>query len=229
MEAINPGCDKCDFRNEVCHVINNDEFNELKRSSEPMVFEKGDVVIRQGSSLQHLAYISQGLIKFEHVSANKQIQIPGMIKGPALICGSYLFSGEVNSLSVVALNECHICLIDIHVIRSRAKVNALFGIKIFEMISVFHQQLLENQLSLSSKRVPGRIAGVLLMFQNKIFLSSVFTLPLTRREISHLATCSEENVIRTLTGFERDEIITLQGKGIEITNPKKLKQIYDLG
>ncbi|HPF00055.1 MAG TPA: Crp/Fnr family transcriptional regulator [Bacteroidales bacterium] len=222
-------CEDCAFRNEICRFIDEEEFSELNETTLYQHSPKGQTIVRQGDPMTHLLYLSSGLVKLEHVSPNKQIQIPALIKGPALISGNYQISGANNLLSVVAVEETNACLIDLVVLQSRMRKNAMFAMTIYDMLTAFHQRVLDKQLMLACKRVPGRIAGILLLFREKFYNSNEFSFPLTRREISHLTSCSEENVIRTLSSFEQDGIITLSGKSVKILHPEKLKRIYDIG
>lgn len=229
MNKVNAICSDCAFGNQVCQLMNESEFSELNTSTRLVLFEKGEVILSQNNMLSHLVYITSGLVKMEHVSENKEIQIAAILKAPVLISGSFQFFSSVNLYSVTALDDVDACLIDINVVKNRIKVNSLFGLRIFEMLSMFYQRVLDKQLALACKRVPGRIAAVLIMFMDKFYNSNSFILPITRKEISHLTLCSEENVIRTLSSFEQDGIITLSGKSVKILHPEKLKRIYDIG
>lgn len=229
MNKVNAICSDCAFRNQVCLSMSDDEFSKLNESTRVMTYEKGEPIIVQGNEIRYIVYISSGLVKLEHVSENKEIQIAAILKAPVLISGSFQFFSSVNLYSVTALDDVDACLIDINVVKNRIKVNSLFGLRIFEMLSMFYQRVLDKQLALACKRVPGRIAAVLIMFMDKFYNSNSFILPITRKEISHLTSCSEENVIRTLSSFEQDGIITLSGKSVKILHSEKLKRIYDIG
>lgn len=222
-------CDKCAFRKEICEVVSENEFQEIYNNTEQLTFKKGEIVFKQGTEARYIAYIISGLAKLEYMTTRKMTQIAGLISGPVLIGGNYSMSGQKNILSVIATIDCQVCLISYQVIRSRAMVNPMFGLKIFDMISSAHQRILENQLMLSCKRVPARVAGILLLLSEQIYKSDYFSLPLTRRDLSYFISCSEENVIRTLKSFEVDGIIELHGKLIKILDFKKLQTVYDVG
>ncbi|MPL97766.1 Transcriptional activator protein Anr [bioreactor metagenome] len=222
-------CVNCAFRTEICKYLNQEDFSELNDSSVVTHFHKGEIIINQGEELNSIVYLSSGLVKLEHVSGNKQIQIPALIKGPALLCGNYQISGMHNLMSAVAIEETDVCMINIGILRNRMKQNAQFAMTIMEMLSMYHQRVFEKQLTLSCKRVPGRIAGMLILFMEKFYNTDEFSLPLSRRELSQLANCSEENVIRTLSSFEKDGIIQLSGKSVRIIDAGRLHKIYDLG
>jgi len=222
-------CETCEFRKEICEVVSANEFEEIFNNTDQLIFNKGEIIFKQGTDARQLAYITKGVVKLEHKNTSDMLQIPGVMVAPVLIGGNYSFTGSKNIFSVVAIEDCHVCLISYQVIRARAMVNPLFGLKIYEMLSMAHQRILEKQLMLACKRVPGRIAGVLIMLCDRIYRSETFSFPLSRREISYLTSCSEENVIRTLSGFDHDGIISLNGKSVSILDIERLHRIYNLG
>jgi CRP/FNR family transcriptional regulator len=86
-----------------------------------------------------------------------------------------------------------------------------------------------NFISLAHKQVNGRVADILIYLSQKVYKSNSFTLNLTRKELAEFAGCSKENVIHTLTRFEKDGILKSDNKRVEILNFKKLCEISRLG
>jgi CRP/FNR family transcriptional regulator len=73
------------------------------------------------------------------------------------------------------------------------------------------------------------MADALLEFSDKIFMSDTFTIPLTQAELANLVDTSRESVSRVLSEFDKDGIIDVKGKQIEIVNKKSLKLISQNG
>jgi len=86
-----------------------------------------------------------------------------------------------------------------------------------------------NFVSLAHKYVNGRIADILIYLSEKIYKSTEFNLTLSRKELSEFAGCSQENIIHTLTRFNKEGIIKVEGKKITIINPGKLKEVSRTG
>jgi CRP/FNR family transcriptional regulator len=62
-----------------------------------------------------------------------------------------------------------------------------------------------------------------------IFKSRVYDIPVSRKEIADYIGMSTANVIRTLSDFKRDGIISTTGKTIEILDIDKLEIISKRG
>ena len=73
------------------------------------------------------------------------------------------------------------------------------------------------------------MADVLLEFSEKIFQSDCFILPISQSELANLVDTSRESVSRVLSEFDKDGIIKLNGKEIEILNKKSLNLISQNG
>ncbi|MPN01231.1 hypothetical protein SDC9_148437 [bioreactor metagenome] len=73
------------------------------------------------------------------------------------------------------------------------------------------------------------MADALLEFSDKIFMSDTFTIPLSQAELANLVDTSRESVSRVLSEFDKDGIIDVKGKQIEIVNKKSLKLISQNG
>jgi CRP/FNR family transcriptional regulator len=89
--------------------------------------------------------------------------------------------------------------------------------------------IISINLEIKRRRLPGKIAYVLLYFANEVYHSNVFELPVSRKEIAEFIGMTTENVIRTLSDFRRDGLIKISGKTIEIVNMEKLMGIKQFG
>jgi CRP/FNR family transcriptional regulator len=70
---------------------------------------------------------------------------------------------------------------------------------------------------------------MILDFSMNIFKSDTFTLPVTQEEIGNMVDSSRETVSRVFNEFEKDGIISIQKKQINILNKSTLNSISDNG
>ena len=66
---------------------------------------------------------------------------------------------------------------------------------------------------------------MLVYFHDEIYYNTEFELALSRKEIGEFIGMTTENVIRTLSEFRKDKIISINGKVIEIRDLDTLKSI----
>src|SRR4030042_2027071 len=102
-------------------------------------------------------------------------------------------------------------------------------VKLYRSTPSAGDQIIKQTLALRQRNLIGRVVFVLLYFVNDIYKTRIFDLPVSRKEIAEYIGMSTANVIRTLSNFNRDGIIKVSGKTIEITDINKLEILSKRG
>jgi CRP/FNR family transcriptional regulator len=174
-------------------------------------------------------FIKSGLVKVYKEGRNGKVLIL-RIETPNNFLGLMsVFGHDIHQFSAAAIDNTEIYFSDITVFRNLIKENGVFTMKLMNVLSIEGLYLFDRLMSQSHKQLPGRIADVLLYFAEKIYHSTAFTFPLTRRELAELAGTTKESFIRTLTEFKNDKIIDLDGSIVEIKSLKIIKTLSELG
>jgi len=222
-------CNDCLFRLITCQFIADDEFEPIRAASIQLHFKKGETIFKQGTKSSHLVFLHKGIVKFiDEVDSGKDF-ILAIVKGPKLLGASNLFFKETNVLSLVAIEECDICLIDQKLLMSAAVRHGELLLAMCERSIEMFQSSIFNFISLAHKQVHGRIADILIYLWEHVYKDSEYDFNLSRREISEFAACSHENAITTLSKFNKEGLITLKGRTIVINDIEKLYTISKIG
>jgi CRP/FNR family transcriptional regulator len=131
--------------------------------------------------------------------------------------------------SLVAVDDCEVIMLDSAVIQSVLMDNSKFAMMMFQVASEMFKKSVLNFISLAHKQKEGRIADIVLYLSEEVYKGTQFNLSLTRKEIAEFAGCSTENVIMTLSKWQSEQIVSLEGKTIEIKDINKLKYISKIG
>jgi len=191
-------------------------------------FRKSDSIIRQGMFSTNVVYLRKGLAKV-HITGPYHEQILRIVKAPSYLGLPTTIGDKINQYSVTALNDAEVCFIDISTFRYLLNENETFS---YEIILELCRNELESMRRCSNrtqKQTRGNIADVLLEFADQIYHSDTFTLPVSQAEIGNLVDTSRESVSRVFSEFQKDGILTMKGKRIEITNKKSLCLISQNG
>jgi CRP/FNR family transcriptional regulator len=222
-------CSKCLFKVISCQYISPDEFQVLQSSSLRKHFAKGEVILQQEAKSSHLVFLQSGIVKLCMDDEGGKGLILTITRSPAMIGGADAINDGLNLYSVKAVEDCDVCFIDYPMLLGIAMGNSLFMLKLMEMVTGMFKASILNFISLAHKQVNGRIADILIYLSGVIYQSESFNLSLTRKEIAEFAGCSTENVIHTLSKFNRDGIIRLTGKKIDILDHGRLIRISKTG
>ena len=75
----------------------------------------------------------------------------------------------------------------------------------------------------------GRIADALIYLSSEIYESQVIGSEITRQDMADYTSMSKDSAIRILKELERDGIIALEGRNIEILANDRLQEISQRG
>ncbi len=222
-------CDACFFKTISSLHLSVDEFDIIRKMTTQLHFEKGETIFKQGAKATHVVFLHKGIVKFNYQNETGKNFIMTIVSGPKILGGANLFFKEINVFSLIAVENCEICLIDNMAFANALMNHGAYLMALFrESIEMFQVPIF-NFISLAHKQVNGRIADIILYLSENVYKNNEFQLTLTRKEISEFAACSHENVITTLSKLNKEGIITLEGKHCRINDVNKLKEISKHG
>ena len=132
------------------------------------------------------------------------------------------FGDKINQYSVTVIDAAEVCFIDIDTFRYLLKANHNFSYEVLLEICNNELEVFHRCANRTQKQMRGKIADVLIELSERIYSSDVFKIPLNQEDLGNLVDSSRESISRVLTEFEKDGIIKLSGKKVEIINKKSL-------
>lgn len=224
----NVNCDTCSLKCDVYSTLaggagNIDDIKPLHAE-----FKKHDVISKQGTEVTHALFLVKGSAKLYIEGLNTRNIILYILKPPAYIGLLSFFESPEYSYTVTALEETEVCFIELDFIKKLYVENHDLLLKLNKAFGKSVSNIMRKIISLNQKQIRGRIA------ENLIYLSELnnshkFHLGLSRKEIGEMAAISEENTVRLLTEFSKENIISLRGREIEIVDMPLLKKISEVG
>jgi len=209
-------------------MLSDKSFEQLSDNHLELRFKKGDSIIKQGMFSTNVVFLRKGLAKI-HLSGPYHDQIVRLVKAPTYLGLPTTFGDKINQYSVTAVTDTEVCYIDVRVFQTILNENREFTNDILIELSKNELESFRRCANRTQKQIRGNMADALLEFSDKIFNSDVFNLPISQSELANLVDTSRESVSRVLSEFDRDEIIKLNGKKIEILNKKSLILISQNG
>jgi CRP/FNR family transcriptional regulator len=209
--------------------ISTKDFEKIEKTSVKLNFRKGETILKQGGVPTHIVFLEKGIVKFNYENEVKKNLIITIVSAPKILGGANLFYKDNNLFSFIAVEDCEVILIDTKVLENILMENSKFAMMMFQVASEMFKKSVINFISLAHKQKEGRIADIFLYLAAEVYHDSSFLLSLTRKEIAEFAGCSTENVIMTLSKWQNEKIVSIDGKKIEIIDVDKLKLISKIG
>jgi CRP/FNR family transcriptional regulator len=219
----------CDLNAPCFQSLTVDEMELVQASKAQVQFRKGDNLTKQGAFASYLMFIVKGLaIQYiengDTKSFNLRIIQPGEFIGL-----SSIFSSNTFNYSSVALTDCQVFLVDKAAVVRIMNENGKFALGLIRRYSEQNVNLFDTLRTVMYKQMNGRLADTLLYIEGlKTVAPDMFQL-LARKDIADFAGISTESAVKLLKTFEKEGIIVLNGKDIEILNAESLKEISKRG
>ena len=228
MKVYHADCQNCFFRNTLCKCLSAQEFDNIFKVTQRSTYKKGDVMFKQGEKADSLVFLTKGLVKLVYNNYGKDL-IFSIERGQTLLGLANILNEDINLFSIVAIEDCKGCVIDIKTFKEKIINNRRYMLEVMGISTTIFRKSIFNFISIAHKQSNGRIADILIFLAENIYMSNSFSLSLSRQELAEFAGCSKELVINSLRNFNTDGIINVSGKKIEILDMERLYVISRIG
>ena len=212
---------------ECLNILTDDEKQELINNKTDIVFEAGETIIKRGALANNILYITEGLVKLEIINDSKPFTL-GLTQAHSFIGIVCCFAFKKFDFQATALEKSKVSFINMDIIEKFIKNNGDFALNLIKHMSGVANAVFHRVTSISQKNIEGALSLILLDF-TKIYNSKEFELPVSRIELANMLGYSKESVINTLSKFNKDGIIIVEDRKIEVVHYVKLEQICKLG
>ncbi len=214
---------KDNLSEEFKNIINTDAYKTR------VEYLKGETIFKQGAFAPYVLYVVEGLAKvFLQTGIDKNINISVVSKGEFLAFSS-VFGEPVHTYSAQAITNSKICMIEKESFQRILLNNPEFALNITSQNYRTEKHLLEIIRNLSYKQMRGKLASALIYLCQPDFLQQNIFDFLTRQDIADFAAISTESAIKFLKEFEKEKLLTLDGKKVIIRDFSQLENISKSG
>ena len=206
-----------------------EELALLEKKKKQITYLKGETIFKQGAFAPYVLFVIDGLARvYLQTGNNKQINI-WLAKQGDYMAFSAVFNETVYPYSAIALKDSIICMIDKEALKQVLMQNPAFGMRITAKNYRNENRYLEIIHNVSEKQMRGKLASALLYLSSDEFFEENAFQYLTRQEIADFASITTESAIKYIKEFEKEGILSLDGKNILIEKKKLLEEISRRG
>ena len=219
----------CDIQAPCFQMLGNDEIELIRASKTQVLFRKGENLTKQGAFASYVLFILTGYVK-QYVEGNGKYNHNLKIIKPGEFVGlSSVFGKNTFNYSTVALIDTQVYLIEREVLANVSKQNGQFAYSFIRRYCEQNSTLYDSIRNLVYKQMNGRIADTLLYLNSEKFDGEDIAGMLTRKEIAEFSGLTTESTVKILKSFEKDGLISLDEKSIEILDQNRLSEISKNG
>lgn len=222
-------CDECNEGWANFRVLTDKQLDLLEENRYEAIFRPGEMIIKQLSPASNAVFLKSGMAKIYMEGQGQKNLIINIVKPGRMIVGPGIYTDLRYSYSVASIDEVKACFIGINVIKELFSQNKEFAEGLIREMNMMSHFYLEKLLSMTQKKMPGRVAEILLYLANEVFESDEFKPLLTRQEMADMAGMAKESIVRILKDFSNEGIICSDCPSIKILRKDKLEMISENG
>ncbi|SDD85065.1 CRP/FNR family transcriptional regulator, anaerobic regulatory protein [Cupriavidus sp. YR651] len=216
-------CATCLMRN-ICVAASLEDSDMVRLDSVVQGWRRvrlGERLYRAGDPFRSLYAVRSGSFKTVGTTARGREIVSGFyMAGDSL--GMDGVSQEVHSCDAIALEDSVVCVLPFHLLEAlcreikplQRQLLKMFGA---EIVRESQQMMLLGNMS-AEQRVAAFLLNISARYRARGYSSTAFVLRMTREDIGSFLGVTLETVSRSLSRFQQEGLLTVQGKSIELLN-----------
>ncbi len=202
--------------------------NELNEISKTIRLKKGEELYREGSMPKAVYRVKKGKIKIEQTGEDGKSRIVYIYTVGEYFGFRPLLCNEKHPVSAIILEESEIEVYDGGGFLKIAKRSPNLSFNLVEILSFEFNVWINLIGSLSHKSTKERVAIILLILNEKYKTNDKETaITMSKADIACYSETTEETVVRVLTFFKEQGILTTEARKVIIKNKQLLEIIAE--
>ena len=222
-------CENCMVSWKNFKNLSKNEIRLVDENRYEATFKPGEIILKQGSPASNAVFLASGMAKIYIEGLDNKNFILNIALPTQLIIGPGIHVHARHSFSVSALTMVQACFISFDIINQLISQNVDFANGMIEDLSLKSYVVHNKLISLTQKKMPGRLAEAILFFSDEVYKSDVFDIILSRQEIGDMTNMAKESVVRILKELENSGVIRSDCSKITILDKEKLRLISERG
>lgn len=208
-----------------------DEFVNLFHQGKKLAFNKGEFIVKPGTSPSGVFYVASGLIKAYDITKYGDENLL-IIRKPGEIIGlTRAITGRDRRIMYAALTTVIAFYIDHDTFQNYLVSHPKAALPLVDMLVDMYRLHSERILTLEYRTVRERLASFLLGLVERFGQNTpdgiLLDVPLRHQDIASSISATRETTSRELTVLERQGLLTRKQFHITITNEQKLRQYLE--
>lgn len=217
---------------DIWRVLNEKEHELLREDARFVTYKKNEVIYYENDTPKDLMCLLKGKVKIYKEGVGGRSQIIRMVKPVQYFGYRAYFAQEPFVTSAAAFESSQICLISMNIVEQFLRNNGTLAMFFIQLLSVDMGVSDQRVVNLTQKHIRGRLAESLIFLKDNYGLEkdgATISIYLAREDLANLSNMTTSNAIRTLSIFENERIIALDGRKIKIIDEERLQKISRIG
>lgn len=217
---------------DIWRVLNDKEHKLLRENARFVNLKKNEIVYYENDKPRDLMCLLKGKIKIYKEGVGGRSQIVRMVRPVQYFGYRAYFAQEPYVTTAAAFESSKVCLISMKIVEHILRNNGSLAMFLIQLLSIDLGVSDKRVVNLTQKHIRGRLAESLIFLKENYGLEedgATIGIYLAREDLANLSNMTTSNAIRTLSIFENERIISLDGRKIKIIDEERLEKISRIG
>ncbi|HTN69086.1 MAG TPA: Crp/Fnr family transcriptional regulator [Dysgonamonadaceae bacterium] len=217
---------------DIWRVLNEDEHEQLREDARFINYKKNEIIYFENDTPEDLMCLLKGKVKIYKDGVGGRSQIIRMVRPVQYFGYRAYFAQEPYVTSASAFEASQVCLISMKIVEQFLRSNGTLAMFFIQLLSVDLGISDQRVVNLTQKHIRGRLAESLLFLKDSYGVEedgATISIYLSRGDLANLSNMTTSNAIRTLSIFEKERILSLDGRKIKIIDEDRLHKISRIG
>lgn len=217
---------------DIWRVLSEKEHEMLREDARFVTYKKNEIIYYENDKPEDLMCLLKGKIKIYKEGVGGRSQIIRMVRPGQYFGYRAYFAQESYVTSAAAFESSKVCMISMNIVEQLLQSNGALAMFVIQLLSIDLGISDRRVVNLTQKHIRGRLAESLIFLKDNYGLENdgaTISIYLAREDLANLSNMTTSNAIRTLSMFENERIIALDGRKIKIIDEERLERISRIG
>ncbi len=217
---------------DIWRVLNEKEHKLIRDTARFINLKKNEIVYYENDKPVDFMCLLKGKIKIYKDGVGGRSQIVRVVRPDQYFGYRAYFAEEPYVTTAAAFESSVVCLIPMKIIEQILRNNGSLAMLLIRLLSIDLGVSDRRVVNLTQKHIRGRLAESLIFLKESYGLEedgATIGVYLAREDLANLSNMTTSNAIRTLSIFEKERIISLDGRKIKIIDEDRLQKISRIG
>lgn len=218
--------------NPIWDALTDNEKDFISRHVEVSHYRKNEVIHKEGDVPTHMMMLGDGKLRVYKEGVGNKVQIIRMLKPYDLFAFRALIAGECYNTSVSAFEPSTVFRVEKDAFLTVVRQNNVFCYRFMVEMAKDLGRSDARVVSLTQKHIRGRLAEALIALKENYGMDedgATLSMYMSREDLANLSNMNTANAIRTLSQFQSEGLISIDGRRVKILNEPELIHTSQMG
>lgn len=188
-------------------------------------YQAGEDIYREGARAHHVYLILKGVVKSHRMDENGKELITQLHQADDLLGMGSLVDASARKETATALEAVELAALSIVELKKLVLENHNLAVELINLLSDDLFEIKDHLLQMAYGSVRKKTAQTIIQFAEVMSTRNQDQIKISRYDLASVAGIATESLIRTLSGFKKQELIAIEGRNIRILDLEALKQV----